>query len=100
MADDIPEQRTALVEFFNSTGGQYWSLGSASAPTRTQIAEFQGYILQVGQLAAQASFDAANLPADVQSVYNAVHQLSANCRLQRSLQLITLLGKASWNTAG
>ncbi len=30
VADDIPEQRTALIEFFNSTGGQYWSTGLAS----------------------------------------------------------------------
>ncbi|KAL3137643.1 hypothetical protein ABBQ38_004919 [Trebouxia sp. C0009 RCD-2024] len=99
VAEDIPEQRTALVEFFNSTGGQDWSVGIAGTQTRTEIAEFQGYILQIGQLAAQASFDPASLPADVQSVYYAVQQLSTNCRLQRSLQLINLLGKVAWNTA-
>ena len=99
VAEDIPEQRTALVEFFNSTGGQDWSVGIAGTQTRIQIADFQGYILQIGQLAAQASFDPANLPADVQSVYYTVQQLSTNCRLQRSLQLINLLGKVAWNTA-
>lgn len=100
LADDIPEQRTALIEFYNSTGGQYWSRGSASAQTRSQIADFEGYIVQIGQLAAQPTFDAASLPADVQSVYYAVQQLSINCRLQRSLQLVKLLGKVSWNTPG
>ena len=100
VADDIPEQRTALIEFHNSTGGRSWTVGSASAQTRATISEFEGYILQIGQLAAQPSFDAANLPVDTRSVYYAVQRLSSDCRLQRSLQLAKLLGKVTWNTAG
>ena len=100
VADDIPEQRNALIEFYNSTGGANWAAATIDANTRAQITYFETYLVQIGQIAAQANFSISYLSADLQAVFYAVEQLSANCNLQRSLQLVNLLTKYSWNTAG
>ena len=85
MADDIAEQRNALIEFYNSTGGNYWSSVASGTALQDQIDLIETYLIQIGTLAAQASFSAAALPADYQKLYYAIAQLSINCSLQASL---------------
>lgn len=85
MADDIAEQRNALIEFYNSTGGNHWSSTVSGTALRDQIDLIETYLFQIGTLAAQTSFSAAALPADYQKLYYAIAQLSVNCSLQASL---------------
>ena len=99
LANDIPEQRNALIEFYNSTGGQYWGSVSDGASLRSTVDIFKTYLIQIGQLAAQATFAVEYLPADTQKIYYAVAQLSVGCQLQRTIQLVELLIKYKWNTA-
>ena len=96
--DDIPEQRNALIEFYNATGGQYWSSATVSSDVRANIQYFEMYLIEIGDTAAQTNFSLAYLPADLQAVFGAVEQLSVNCTIQRTLQLVNLLTKYAWNT--
>ena len=98
VSDDIPEQRSALIEFYNATGGQYWSEATVSSELRAQIDSFETYFIEIGDTAAETNFSLSYLPANLQAVFGAVEQLSVNCTLQRTLQLINLLTKYAWNT--
>lgn len=97
--NDIAEQRAALVEFYESTGGAYWGQSLLPAESIAEIQQFEAYLLQLGTLSAASTFNAAYLPASVQAIYEVVAQLSVNCTLQRQLQLVNLLIKYPWNTA-
>ena len=85
VANDITEQRNALIEFYNSTGGDYWSNSASGTALRDQITLVQSYLNSIGTIAAQANFSPAALPADYQKLYYAVAQLSVDCSLQASL---------------
>lgn len=83
-ANDITEQRNALIEFYNSTGGSTWSFYAAGTALRDQIGFFVQYLDNIGTLAAQASFSPAALPAQTQNLYYTVAQLSVGCNVQAS----------------
>ena len=85
VADDIAEQRNALIDFYNSTGGEYWSNSASGTVIRDQINLVETYLNLIGTLAAQANFSAAALPADYQRLYYALAQLSIGCSLQASV---------------
>lgn len=85
VANDIAEQRNALIEFYNSTGGEYWKTSASSTELRDQVQLVETYLNLIGTLAAQANFSAAALPADTQRVYYALAQLSVGCSLQASV---------------
>lgn len=84
VADDIPEQRNALIEFYNSTGGDQWQNIASGSALRDQVDYYVNYIITIGTLAQQAGFSPAALPAESQQLYYAVAQLSVDCRVQAS----------------
>lgn len=84
VANDIPEQRNALIEFYNSTGGDQWSNIATGSSLRDQVNYYEYTVTTIGTLAQQAGFSAAALPADSQQLYYAIAQLSVDCRLQAS----------------
>lgn len=84
VANDIPEQRNALIEFYNSTGGNYWVNVATGSSLRDQVDFYVYTVTTIGTLAQQAGFSAAALPADSRQLYYAIAQLSVDCRLQAS----------------
>ena len=99
-ANDLADQRNALIDFYNSTGGPYWETALLSDTLRQQIAEFEAAIEALGEAAALSTFNLSSLSTEYQEVYEVVLSLSANCSLQRELQIIKLLLKNAWNTDG
>lgn len=84
VANDITEQRNALIEFYNSTGGNQWSKIASGTALRDQVDYYVNYLITIGTLAQQPGFSAAALPAESQQLYYAVAQLSVDCRVQAS----------------
>lgn len=98
--NDIAEQRQALIEFYNSTGGANWSTETLPTSSILEVQTFEGYLLSLGEASAASTFNLSALPAATQQLYALVSELSVNCTLQRQLQLVNLLIKYPWNTAG
>lgn len=99
-SNDIAEQRQALIEFYQSTGGADWSSETLSTATITELQTFEAYLSQLGLLSASPTFNLSSLPTTVQQLYEVLSELSVNCTLQRQLQLVNLLIKYPWNTDG
>lgn len=97
--NDLTDQRDALIEFYNATGGEYWTSLVLSSSLRDSISEFDEYLIELGELTSESGFDISYLTTDEQEVVEAADALSANCSVQRTLQLINLLVKYPWNTA-
>jgi len=99
VTNDITDQRDALIEFYNATGGEYWTSHVLTTTLRADITAFEAYLVELGDAAAESNFSLSALSTDYQAVYAAVDALSVNCTLQRTLQLVNLLVKYPWNTA-
>lgn len=100
VANDLPDQRAALIEFYESTGGQYWDTALLSDTLRGEINQFEQYLEQLGLIAASPTFNLSALSPQYQQIFEVVIALSANCTIQRELQIVQLLLKHPWNTAG
>ncbi len=66
---------------------------------RDTISGFDEYLVELGEVTSASGFDISYLPTEDQEVIAAADVLSANCTVQRTLQLINLLVKYPWNTA-
>ncbi|DBA91536.1 TPA: hypothetical protein ACH3X1_003159 [Trebouxia sp. C0004] len=97
--NDLTDQRNALIEFYHATGGQHWSSYVVTSSLRDSINGFDEYLVELGAMTSAAGFDISYLPIEYQEVVEAANALSANCTVQRTLQLINLLVKYPWNTA-
>ena len=85
-----------MIEFYNATGGDYWTSYTVSNALRDEIASFDEYVVELGALAAM--YPLADLSTEYQEVITAVEELSVNCSLQRTLNTVNLLVKYPWNT--
>ena len=100
MANDLPDQRNALIDFYNSTGGPYWETALLSDALRTEVANFELYLEELGVAAASSTFNLSALTPQYQEIIEVLEAYSVNCTLQRQLQIVKLLIKSAWNTAG
>ena len=96
---DQVDQRNALIEFYNATGGEYWTSYVLTSSLRDTISGFDAYLVELGEKTSASGFDVSYLSTEYQEVIAAADALSANCTVQRTLQLINLLVKYPWNTA-
>lgn len=97
--NDLVDQRNALIEFYNATGGEYWTSYVLTSSLRDTISGFDTYLVELGEITSASGFDISYLPTEYQEVIAAADALSVNCTVQRTLQLINLLVKYPWNTA-
>ena len=97
--NDLVDQRNALIEFYNATGGEYWTSYVLTSSLRSTISGFDAYLVELGELTSASGFDISHLSTEYQEVIAAADALSVNCTVQRTLQLINLLVKYPWNTA-
>ena len=89
-----------MIEFYNSTGGANWTTQTLPTSSILEVQTFEGYLLSLGEASAASTFNLSALPAATQQLYAVLTELSVNCTLQRQLQLVNLLIKYPWNTAG
>ncbi len=97
--NDLVDQRNALIEFYNATGGEYWTSYVLTSSLRDTISGFDAYLVELGETTSASGFDISLLPTEYQEIIAAADALSVNCTVQRTLQLINLLVKYPWNTA-
>ncbi len=97
--NDLVDQRNALIEFYNATGGEYWTSYVLTSSLRSTISGFDEYLVELGEITSASGFDISYLSTEYQEVIAAADALSVNCTVQRTLQLINLLVKYPWNTA-
>ena len=100
VANDLPDQRNALIDFYNSTGGPYWDTALLSDALRAELANFELYLEELGAEAASSTFNLSALTPQYQEIVEVLEAYSVNCTLQRQLQIVKLLLKSPWNTAG
>ena len=99
VANDLPDQRAALVEFYTATGGAYWTTSVLTEGLRSEIDSFEAYLTTLAAEEDSSSFNVSALSTEYQEIFAAVDSLSVNCTIQRTLQIVQLLVKAEWNTA-
>ena len=96
---DVTDQRTALMQFYNSTGGDTWAQQLISSAERRRFLQLVTELEVAGHGLANSSLTIASpFPTDlVTDLYN-LPALSINCELQQWLSFGQLLLKFEWGS--
>ena len=96
---DIPDQRTALLSFYSSTGGDTWSEQLVSRADHQRFWQLVLELEDAGRGLANSSLTTASpFPTDlVTDLYN-LPDFSINCELQQWLSFGQLLLKFEWGS--
>ena len=96
---DATDQRTALMQFYNSTGGDTWAQQLISSAERRRFLQLVTELEVAGHGLANSSLTIASpFPTDlVTDLYN-LPALSINCELQQWLSFGQLLLKFEWGS--
>ena len=95
---DLADQRTALLSFFDSTGGPYWTTQSNDDAGRTQYLQLVEGVVEAGYDLASGSLDVGKLPSELVSDAASIASLSENCGLQQYLSLGQLWLTNTWGS--
>ena len=84
---DSPTQRAALLDFYDSTGGQYWADQPEDDFEHNQISQVIEGIVEAGNELASGNFNPSTIPSELVSDAASIPALSADCALQQYLSL-------------
>ena len=95
---DSPTQRAALLDFYDSTGGEYWAGQPEDDLEHNQISQVIQGIVEAGNELASGSFSPSTLPTELVSDAASIAALSADCALQQYLSLGQLWLDYRWGS--
>ncbi len=95
---DVADQRTALIDFYDSTGGQYWANQPADDPEHVIFPQIVEGVIEAGNGLTSGTLDVSALPVELVSDAASLASLSANCALQQYLSLGQQWLKYSWGS--
>ena len=95
---DAMDQRAALMAFYHSTGGPYWTAQLVSVAQREQFEQLVQELTEAGYDAADQTLNASSLPTDLVSDLANLPALSADCALQQWLSFGQALLKHEWGS--
>ncbi|DBA84440.1 TPA: hypothetical protein ACH3X1_006072 [Trebouxia sp. C0004] len=95
---DIADQRAALINFYDSTGGQYWANQPADDSEHVIFPQIVQGVVEAGNGLTSGTLDVSDLPAELVSDAASLASLSANCALQQYLSLGRQWLKYSWGS--
>ena len=95
---DSPTQRAALLDFYDSTGGQKWANQPVDDVEHGQISQLVDGVIEAGYELVNGSLDVTTLPAELVSDAASIPSLSSDCALQQYLSLGQLWLTHSWGS--
>jgi len=95
---DVADQRAALIDFYDSTGGQYWANQPADDPDHVIFPQIVEGVIEAGNGLTSGTLDVSALPVELVSDAASLASLSANCALQQYLSLGQQWLKYSWGS--
>ena len=96
---DVTDQRTALMQLYNSTGGDTWTQQLIGSAERQRFLQLVTELEDAGQGLANSSLTIASpFPTDLVTDLFNLPALSINCELQQWLSFGQLLLKFEWGS--
>ena len=96
---DIPDQQTALLDFYSSTGGETWTEQLISSAEHQRFRQLVLELENAGHGLANSSLTVASpFPSDLVTDLFNLPALSVNCELQQWLSFGQLLLKFEWGS--
>lgn len=95
---DVADQRAALIDFYDSTGGQYWVNQPADDSEHVIFPQIVEGVIEAGNGLTSGTLDVSALPVELVSDAASLASLSVNCALQQYLSLGRQWLKYSWGS--